>query len=164
MKRIALTVFLALLLGAPAGAQIGDTPPGDARVREALTELDLEYEIDEDGDFRVVFSFEEDGRSQLAFINSGTETLRLFEIREVWSPAYLAHGPLPEEVANRLLQDSFEKKLGAWQVMPSGDQHAAVFTVKLAAEADPASLLAALEAVLTTADEMEKELLGTDDF
>ena len=169
MQRAALAVLLALTLGGAAGAQIGETPVGetqvgDVRVREALEELELNYEIDADGDYKVIVEFEEGGRSQVAIINSRTETLRPLEIREVWSPAFISDRKLKGKVANRLLMDNFERKLGAWQILTNGDQQVAVFSVKLAADAAPASLLTTLEAVLTTADQMEKELLGTDDF
>jgi len=163
MKLCTIACALALLFAA-ASAQIGETPAGDPRIRAALDELDVNYEVDSDGDFKVVFEFEEDGRSQIAFINSNTETFKLFEIRELWSPGYSSDLPFSAKVANRLLEDSFDKKLGAWQTMMNNEKRVAVFAAKIAAGADPQSLWATLKLVLVAADEMEKELLGTDDF
>jgi len=164
MRRILLAILVVFAFCGATQAQIGNSPAGDARVRAALDELGVEYDIDPDGDYKVVFAFEDDGRSQVAFINSTTETLQMFEIREVWSPGFVSPRGFKAKIANRLLQDSFEKKLGAWQTMLNKDGQIAVFSVKLAADADPASLMAILETVMTTADEMEKELLGSDDF
>ncbi len=164
MKWTTLAIAAVLVLCTAARAQIGATGTADARVAAALDELGLAYEVDDDGDFKVVFEFEEDGRSQLAYINSATERFELFEIREIWSPGYKSAALFTAEVANRLLEDSFEKKLGAWQAMTSKNLHVAVFAAKVAADSDAASLQACLRLVLITADEMEKELLGTDEF
>jgi hypothetical protein len=164
VKSTAIAVAAVMLFGSVASAQIGEGNTGDERVRAALEELGLSYEIDGDGDFKVVFEFEEDGRSQLGYINSGTEQFELFEIREIWSPGYQSDIPFTADVANRLLEDSFEKKLGAWQTMINNDQNVAVFAAKVAANSDAASLYACLKLVLVAADEIEKELLGTDDF
>ena len=50
----------------------------DSRVEKALKKLGLKYEVDEDGDFKLVFAVEDN--------RSTTETLGKMEIREVWSP------------------------------------------------------------------------------
>jgi hypothetical protein len=57
----------------------------DQRVEKALKKLGLKYTVDKDGDFKLIFTTEGD-RTQVVFINSGTETLRKMEIREIWSP------------------------------------------------------------------------------
>jgi len=83
------------------------------------------------------------------------------KVREVWAPAYRAsNGAFPEEVANRLLEDSNSSKLGGW--VKQGDT--AVFVVKLAADATQSQLDDALDFVLRTADQMELELTGKDEF
>jgi hypothetical protein len=166
MKKAHLAMTLILALGGTVFAAMIDSPEpeGDPRIKAVLEELEIMYEVDRDGDYKVLFKWEDDGRSQVAFINSGTERLDKLELREIWSAAYISEKPLKAKVANRLLEDSFEKKLGSWQVMKTGDQWVGMFTVKIDADADAASIMTALEAVLTSADEMEKELLGSDDL
>jgi len=164
MRCLAFVLTAAVVLCPVARAQIGEGVTFDARVKAALDELGLKYEIDKDGDFKLVFEFEEDGRSQLGYINSKTEHFEQFEIREIWSPAYQSAEPFSARVANRLLEDSFSKKLGGWQTMLNNGQNVAVFAAKVSADSDPTSLYAAIRLVYATADEMEKELLGTDDY
>ena len=67
------------------------SPQGDPRVKRMLDALELKYSSDDDGDFQVVVEFE-DGRSQLAYINSDTQFMNDFEIRELWSVAYISEG------------------------------------------------------------------------
>ncbi|QDU94834.1 hypothetical protein [Lignipirellula cremea] len=140
----------------PAFAQLGDNQPkSDERVRKILEEREIKYEVDKDGDFKVVFETTGD-RSQLAFIKSTTNEYGNFEIREIWSPAY-AGEPFSPEVAFKLLEDSQSKKLGHWE------KHGkyGVFVVRIAASADSDSLWNAMKAALQSADAMEKEI--TDD-
>jgi len=153
--------FVAAMLTAP-GAQIGgESPEYDERVRKILKEEDVQYTIDNDGDFKVIYKMG-DVRTQMAFIRSTTETFRNLEIREIWSFGYESPTDVfPAEVASQLLEDSFVKKLGAWG--KAGRR--AVFVVRVAANADNESLIAVLELALSVADEMEEKLSGdTDEF
>jgi hypothetical protein len=165
MQRTILAAALLFALAGPALAAIAENPtPGDPRIAKALDALEILYEVDSDADYKILYEWEDDGRSQVAFINSATEKLDDLELREVWSVAYVSDKPLPVEIANRLLIDSYDKKLGAWQLLKSEGQHIAVYAVKVDANADAEFLQLALEAALTSADEMEKELLGSDEF
>lgn len=164
MSRFALgfVAALVLLFTCVAQAQLGEgTPKIDKRVGDLLDGLEINHTIDEDGDYQVIFEMEE-GRTQAAIIRSITYEYRNFEVREIWSAGYKAEKELiPAEVANRLLEDSFLKKLGAWT---KSGQHA-LFVVKIAAKSDAESLLSALQLTLESADEMERELTGeTDEF
>lgn len=136
----------------------------DSRVGTALESLEVKYEIDDDGEFRVSFELES-GRSQTAIIRSQTYEFLGVEIREVFSAALLSQGPFDARTANILLRQNEEVKLGAWGVYCNQeDVHAAVFTAKVAADLPPPELLGVLMAVLNTADEMEARLSGRDDF
>src|SRR6266576_3682490 len=88
---------------------------GDRRVQALLNDLELKYEIDSDGDFKVAFELES-GRSQVAFIRSETESLGKFEIREIFSVGYTSEGPLNADIANALLIFNGHVKLGSWRV------------------------------------------------
>ena len=121
MGRIGILSAVGFLLCAGIlVAQLGSKgSDADPRVRETLSELDQDFTVDSDGDYKLVVDTS-DGRTQLVFINSNTEMLDPFEIREIWAPAHRSDGPFARDVANELLLDSFQKKLGAWHAMRSG--------------------------------------------
>jgi hypothetical protein len=155
----------ALLLSFSAHAQ--DATPArapDPQVRQQLEALEYEYEVDEDGDYRMVFEMADstEKRSQLVYVRTPVETYGVLRIREVWSPGYKAAGTeFPAGVANRLLAASQDNKVGAWAKQ---DEYA-VFVVKLPADADAKALDDAIDAAITTADAMEAELTpGKDDL
>ncbi len=159
----AAVIMLACFTGAVHAQVGGAKKTGDSRIAELLREAELKYTVDNDGDFRLVNSLE-GGRTQVAFIISNTSTLGLLEIREIWSAAYSSKAPLSAEVANRLLEQNSKVKLGAWQVRKMGDNYIVMFVAQIAATTDRLALLVALHAVTATADQMENELTGKDDF
>ena len=163
MRTCCLVVLVALtgvLLAGNACAQIGeDAPKYDDRVGQCLRDKEIEYEIDKDGDYKVIYKIGED-RTQLCYIISDTSTLRNLEIREIWSFAYRLEGEnVPEGIANTLLRDAFKRKLGSWGIL--GDK--AVFVVRISANADKETLVNALELAMVVADAMEEELSGDKD-
>ncbi|WP_313341813.1 hypothetical protein [Stenotrophomonas sp.] len=154
MKRIATALLLtATIFGAHAA-----TP--DKAVGRVLDTLKYPYEVDEDGDYKMVFDLD-DGRTQLVFVRSTVEEYGKHKIREIWSPGYNAPGKqFPAAVANRLLEDSQDAKLGAWVKQ---DQ-LAMFVVKVDATAGADALSDAIDAAMRTADAMEAELTETDEY
>ncbi len=145
-------------------AMFGLKKNSDPRVKSQLDALDIKYEIDKDGDYRVSFALEE-GRSQLAFVNSKTSMLGNFEIRDVWSVAHISEGTLDADFANYLLLQNANLKIGAWELREAGDnQFLVCFCNKIAADCDPEALRASLIVVLSTADELEKNLDTGDRF
>lgn len=154
MKRIATALVLAATV---SGAQAA-TP--DKAVGRVLDTLEYPYEIDEDGDYKMVFDVEGD-RTQLVFVRSAVEEYGKHRIREVWSPGYRASShAFPAEVANRLLEDAQDAKLGGWVKQDT----LAMFVVKVDANASAEALGDAIEAAAHTADAMEAELTGTDEY
>lgn len=136
----------------------------DNKVKEQLDTWGYEYTIDSDNDFKILYKLD-NGRTQLCFVNSNTETFGLFEIREVWSPVYKSEAQLPAWLANKLLEESYKKKLGAYEVwVKSGsDTRLAIFCAKIDATCSGSDLDDAIKAVSLTADLMEKELSGDKD-
>jgi hypothetical protein len=169
MKRLVLLPLFLIALALPALAQEADAPiampEGDSRIRTLLDELGYQYELDDDGDFRAVFEFQEDSRSQVVYVNSRTAEYQGLEIREVWSPAIESKGPFAPKVANRLLEASFAAPLGGWQMFKQANgRFVAVFSIKLPADANGPLLQTAINAVLSEADAMEKELTKKDTY
>jgi len=137
---------------------------GDSRVQALLRDLELKYDIDTDGDFRVGFDLE-DGRSQLAFIRSETTQFGKFDIREVFAVAHISEGPLERDLANALLIYNAHVKLGSWRVERQSDDKCVVaFAVQIAANTDAESLYTALRLVIDTADNVERKLDEEDKF
>ncbi|MCA9079470.1 MAG: hypothetical protein KDA58_02880 [Planctomycetaceae bacterium] len=146
-------------------AQIGDSPETkkpepDQRVRVLLDDLGLKYEIDDDGDFKMVFEVGDSGRSQLVWIRSATETYRELEIREIISPGYKAEsGDFPGVIALRLLEDNRQKKLGGWQK----DGNMGIFVTHVGATVKADTLHSAIIFAVEAADEMEQKISGDKD-
>jgi len=137
---------------------------GDSRVQALLEELELKYDIDSDGDFRVGFELE-DGRAQLAFIRTETTQFGKFDIREIFSVAYISEGPLDPQLANALLIYNAHVKLGSWRIVRQEDDRCIVaFAVQIAANTDAKSLYTALRLVIDTADAVEQKLDEEDKF
>ena len=137
---------------------------GDNRIQTLLEELELKYDIDNDGDFRVAFELE-DGRAQLAFIRSETTQFGNFDIREIFSVAYISDGPVDAQLANALLIYNAHVKLGSWRVERQPDDQCVVaFAVQIAANTDARSLFTALRLVIDTADNVERKLDEEDKF
>ncbi len=138
-------------------ASAGDPDPAIGRLRDSL---EYKYEVDEDGDYRLVFDMEDD-RTQLVFVRSSVENYGSHKIREVWSPGYKSPGPqFPALVANRLLEDSQDSKLGSW--VKQSD--IAMFVVKIDANAKADVLSDAIDAAIKSADAIELELTSQDEY
>ena len=144
----------------PAAAKAEKAP--DARVEANLKAAGLAYTLD-GGDFRLDFDLP-DGRSQLVWVASSTATLDQLEIRDVWSVAYRAKGALSYEMSLRLLMENARMILGAWQVNQGVDEYLVVFSAPVSATADAATLQEVIEVVTLSADRIEKELTGKDEF
>ena len=158
-KPLHMALLLALLAAAPAGwAQSGQTDPALGR---QLRGMGYDYEVDADGDYRLVFELE-GGRSQLVYVRSPVENYGSLSVREIWSPGFRIKGSdFPAAVANRLLLDSNNAKIGSW--VRQGDM--AMYVVKIDANASADNLSDAIDAAIKTADKLEQELtLGADEF
>lgn len=161
--RLACALLLAILpVHAHAAGKAG--PEADPAVASLLEQLGYKYEIDGDGDYKLIMAIEGSERTQMVFVRSPVETYGRHRVREIWSPAYKADGgAFPGAVANRLLEASNDLKLGAW--VKNGGY--ALMVVKIDADAGAEALEQAITAAVTSADEMETELAGdraSDEF
>lgn len=163
---LALGACLALLAGLPADAQDGggkEATTPDPVLKARLDELKLKYDIGPQGDFKLIFDVGE-GRSQLVFVQSATEEYGGTKIREIWSPAVKVKGDLDAALANKLLADSQERKIGGWQLMNLGDERLIVYSIKLPDPQNGEELYRMINAAMLSADEMEKELTSKDEY
>ncbi|MCX7606534.1 MAG: hypothetical protein N2170_04615 [Bacteroidia bacterium] len=136
----------------------------NAKIKKMLDQAGLKYTVDSDGDFKLTFGVG-NGRSQLLYIMSTMEEMGGQSIVEIWSPAY-KQKEISDKVLVRLLSDSYRKKIGAWEVTSSGEYVYAVFKAKVPLSSlNPEFLRAVCEGIVSTADEIEKDIMnGSDDF
>ncbi|AMJ56667.1 MULTISPECIES: hypothetical protein [Stenotrophomonas] len=158
MKKSVISIALLALATATAGtAFAGEADPAVGRV---LDTLKYKYEVDSDGDYQLVFEMEDD-RTQLVFVRSNVETYGSHKVREIWSPGYKSSSPqFPALVANRLLEDSNDSKLGGW--VKQGD--VAMFVVKVDANASSEIISDAIDAAAKSADAIELEMTSKDEY
>ena len=141
-------------------------PTPDARVERLLEQLEFKYEISDDGTYSVVFAID-DERSQEVNINSQTEFLDKLEIRDVWSIAFVTEAPLHADIANALLIQNADLKMGAWELSRrSGDSDGVIasFRISIAATTSSNALQSAMHMAAKIADEVEQKFTGEDRF
>lgn len=137
---------------------------GDPRIAQALRELEIKFEVGDDGDYAFGFDLG-DGRSQMGFIRSGTYEFCGIELREILSAGLRSMGPFDARTCNLLLRQNSDVKVGSWSVVKDDeDNHLAIFSAKVSADLSGEALLGVIVGVLKTADEMEARLAGRDDF
>jgi hypothetical protein len=147
-----------------AMAQIKAQSKGDARVRAALVEAGLTFQENKDGDFRLLYNVAE-GRTHLCIVSSQSYRLDPFEVREIFASAWKSSQPPSRELANRMLKENSVKKVGAWQLVhKDGGDYLLVFVAKVDVQSDGEALKTTIQAVVDTADKMEKELTNADEF
>ncbi|MDH5273077.1 MAG: hypothetical protein OEY13_08375 [Gammaproteobacteria bacterium] len=161
--RLLATLLLVLAVhgGTSAQAQAAASAP-DRRVEAALEGAKLGFRIDA-GDYRLDYTVDET-RSQRVWVASGTTSLPPLEVRDVWSVAARGKGTVPADLAVHLLQENVRMVLGAWQVNQGKDEYLVVFSAQVNADADAAALREVIEVVMYSADRVEKELSGKDEF
>jgi hypothetical protein len=163
-----LIVVGLLMLPFEALAQLGGranpTDPADRRVAQALRAAGYFYRVDDNGNYIVTVRFRVDNRTQLVWIASSTREIAGAEVRQVCSPAYVSTKPLSASLARRLLKENAGTGIGYWAAAEIEGMTLVLFCTQVSADADPTILDAAIQAVAATADELEKELLGSDDL
>nr|WP_295379931.1 hypothetical protein [Pseudoxanthomonas sp.] len=162
MKPAALALALAAAFAGVSGAHAVEADPAIAKQLKALG---YEYEVDEDGDYKLLMATgDNEERSQIVYIRSAVETYGKHRVRELWSYAYQSPSDsLPAVVANRLLDASNALILGSWVKQ----ERSAVYVAKLPADASTELLEDAISAAAVSADAMEVELAedpASDDY
>lgn len=148
-------LLAALLCVAPLSAVAAD-----ASVEARLKERGVQFELDEDGDYKVAYSYQQENRTQLVFVSGRTEQINGLDIREVFAPAgRVGADGIDGKKALELLADSRTKKVGSWEL--SGD--VLYFVIKLQDSIDAVALETAMDIAAETADNKEIELSGDKD-
>ena len=151
---VALAGVIFALAVSTAAAGVADNA-----VKAQLDAKGIKYQIDKDGDFRIVYQLD-GGRTQVAWVRSTTSSYGSLKIREIWSPGYRSDGnDFPARIANDLLARNHLVKLGAWETQ----KNVAMFVVKIPADASADQLVDAVAVAVDSADEVEKEITGSKD-
>jgi hypothetical protein len=133
----------------------------DASVEKRLNERGLKFETDADGDYRSVYSYKDEGRTQLVYVSGSTETTGAFVVREVFAPAADVDGDHVDGAKLReLMAGNWRSKLGAWAI----EGHTLIYLIKLPDDASATALEAAMDMAAAAADDMELELTGKDTY
>lgn len=160
MKKNVIILFLLFLFSLSVFALDGP----DIRVQTVLNQLGYSYDIDSDYDYRLILDVGS-GRTQLVFLNSSTNVSRGQEIREIWSMANKYADFIPQQAAQKVLLDSFDKIIGSWYAIETGESYIIAFCAKIPAESSSDYVNAAIQAIARGADSMEQVLTnGGDDY
>ena len=151
--RLPLLAAILFALAAPPSTA------GDASVQARLDARGIKYEIDGDGDYKVVVSYKAEHRTQLVFVSGASESIQGLMVREVFSPAGKVGADAVAAKAMDLLAESRSLKIGAWEI--AGD--VLYYVIKLPDSVDAAQLEAAIDIAAETADDKEIELSGNKD-
>ena len=156
--KTSVACFAALLVAVTPVIDFAATP--DPVVKAQLERKGTPFEVDSDGDYAILVRIDDD-RTQQVWVRSVIEKTNHQAVREIWSRAYQAEGDaFPARIANELLEHSNTLKLGAW--VKNGDS--AMMVIKIPADGSADLLDEAIDLAAVTADKMELELTGKDDF
>ena len=153
MNRTPVSATLALAAG--FAFVPGHARGADAAIEALLKQADTPFEVDKDGDYKIVFEWRDEKRSQLVYVGGTPETFHDMRVYDVFAPALAVDDDgLSQADANALMKASGDLKLGAWELRGDG----AYFVAKV-----PAGNLTAvqfdkiLSLVAETADNFERD-------
>jgi hypothetical protein len=166
MKHFFYSLFCAATLCAalhcPISAIAGNSQD---TIESKVKGTGLKYRKDDDGDFRFTFK-EGGGRTQLVCVFGKAETFLGTDFVEVWSVAVRGKTrPVNGRQMRTLLKDS-DKELGHWCLRkpsrPDG-KWVLYYSIKLPVSATADEFKAAIQTCSSVADDVENDLVGTDD-
>lgn len=148
MRRIAPALLVLLACALPAKA-------GDPALEALLKKADMSYELDKDGDYKLVVEWKKEKRSQLVYISHEVDDLDGLRLYNVFSPAHaFDSADIDPALARRLLADNTRYKIGAWELAGKNLYYTSKIGVGLTAD----QLHAVIFTTGEVADNMELEL------
>ena len=110
MRRFAPALLVLLACALPAKA-------GDPALEALLKKADMSYEVDKDGDYKLVVEWKKEKRSQIVFISHAVDELGSLRLYNVFSPAHVFDSAeIDPALARRLLADNTKYNVGAWEL------------------------------------------------
>lgn len=152
--RLAIAAFLALAAPTASAA--------DPALEALLKAANLPYEVDEDGDYKIVYDWSKEKRSQLVYVAGTAEELSGVKLYKIFSPAkVMDDAGIDPALAKRLLGENSQYKFGAWEVAGK----TLYFRGNVQAGMPAAQFETLVSVIAGTADDMELELTpGKDDL
>ncbi len=152
--RLAIAAFLALAAPCASAA--------DPALEALLKAANLPYEVDEDGDYKIVYDWSKEKRSQLVYVAGTAEELSGVKLYKIFSPAkVMDEAGIDPALAKRLLGENSQYKFGAWEVAGK----TLYFRGNVQAGMPAAQFETLVSVIAGTADDMELELTpGKDDL
>ena len=149
------SVFAAIAVSAGFALAPGHARAADAAIEALLKQADTPFEVDKDGDYKIVFEWNDEKRSQLVYVGGTPETFNDMRVYDVFAPALeVGDDGLNQDDANALLKASGDLKLGAWELRGDG----AYFVAKVpAGNLTAAQFDKILSLVAETADNFERD-------
>ena len=156
MRPSAALLLLPIALASPTAAA------KDPRLEALLDGAGLEYELDDDGDYKMTVEWDKEKRSQLVYLSGTVEELGSLRLGTLFSPAQnLGQAGIDGARARHLLEQNARTKLGAWEV--SGKY--VYFSTKFPSSVDAEQFRKLVLVTAETADDLELELSpGKDDL
>lgn len=158
-SKTAMLACCAMLAASALNTAVAGKP--DPAIGKKLEAQGLKYEVDDDGDYKLLFAVEGD-RSQIVWVRSPVETLGSLRIREILSIAGKSPKPeTPEQIissavaATAALMSSNRQKLGGWVLKGSDDNQAFYYVAQVPADIDADDLEIVVRAVAKEADAFE---------
>lgn len=166
MNRFFLLVFCACFFNIQINAQSEKAVEGgaDIRIAKALNQDKTEYEVANDGMYKVVFKTT-GKRTQSALIDSQTVKIFGLEMRLVFSFAQIGGNFPAPAVSQFLLEENLENFPNIWAIQKDKDGKFSITNlVYVPADSDGKTLSIALSNVMIAADKLEERLTKTDKF
>ena len=162
-------MFIAPCLALLALVPFQESTPKKADPFEAtLKGVGYAYKTDDDGDYNIEIAWKEEKRSQMIFVRGVSEKItepKQADVgsREIWSLCWKGKTKPSADVLEKLAITHY--KIGAFQLEKTGESGwSAYYRVDVPDNASTDFVRQAIRITSEAADNMEKELLGTDDL
>ena len=151
--RCVLALGLASVAASPSPAA---DPDGIATL---LDQQKIKYEVDKDKDYKIIYEFTDEKRSQIVYVSGTTEEFQGLSIRTIFAPAAQLKKDRIDDQLKSLLEHNSKSKIGAWEI----DGDVLFFSAKLLEPVTAEELGAMLNLVSSVADDKEIEISGKRD-
>jgi hypothetical protein len=124
-----------------------------------LDQQKIKYEVDKDKDYKVIYDFSKEKRTQIVYVSGRTEDFEGIKIRSIFAPAAQLKKNSIDGQLKALLEANGKSKFGAWEIV--GDD--LFFSARLIEPFTADELGRLLNLVASVADDKEIEISGKSD-
>jgi hypothetical protein len=157
VQRLLRHCILALGLASAAAAPLMAADLDS--VAAMLDQQQIKYEVDKDKDYKIIYAFTDEKRSQVIYISGSTEDYQGMQIRTIFAPAVQLDRDRMDGQFKSLLEYNGKSKIGAWEI----DGDVLFFSARVVEPITAEELAAMLNLVASVADDKEIEVTGKRD-